>query len=74
MLSTIYKFFYVSGCVGMSPTALLCPGASDVNKTALSVVLVVFFHFITSFEIYLYIFCKHTFTHFWVFVRFIIAI
>ena len=25
-----------SGCVGMDPSALLCPGASDAVKTALS--------------------------------------
>jgi len=30
-----YSFIPVSGCVGMDPSALLCPGAYNVVKTAL---------------------------------------
>jgi len=32
----IYNFIPMSGCVGMGPSALLCPGAYDAVKMALS--------------------------------------
>ena len=35
ILSTIYIFIHVSGCVGRGPSALLCPGAYYAAKTAL---------------------------------------
>ena len=31
----IYSFIPVSGCVGMGPSALLCPGVYNAVKTAL---------------------------------------
>ena len=34
----IYSFIPVSGCVGMVPSALLCPGAHNAAKTALIIV------------------------------------
>jgi len=33
---SIYIFIAVSGCVGMGPNALLCPGAYNAAKTALT--------------------------------------
>ena len=38
-LKYIYSFIPMSGCVGMGPSALLFPGASDVVKTALLLLL-----------------------------------
>jgi len=31
----IYSFIPVSGCVGMRPSALLCPGAYNAGNTTL---------------------------------------
>jgi hypothetical protein len=31
----IYSFITASGCVGVGPSALLCPGTYDAVKTAL---------------------------------------
>ena len=36
ILSTIYSFILVSGCVGINPSALLCPRDYNALKTALS--------------------------------------
>jgi len=35
----IYSFIPMSGCVGMGPSALLCPGTRDVVKTVLLLLL-----------------------------------
>ena len=35
----IYSFIPMSGCVGMDPSALLCPGARDAVKTTLLLLL-----------------------------------
>ena len=35
----IYSVIPMSGCVGMGPSALLCPGARDALKTALLLLL-----------------------------------
>jgi hypothetical protein len=40
ILSTIYIFIPVSGCVGRDSSALLCPGAYNAAKTALHLRLV----------------------------------
>ena len=34
-LIDIYSIIPVSGCVGMDPSVLLCPGASNADKMAL---------------------------------------
>ena len=31
----VYSFVYVSGCVSMGPSALLCPGSYNAVKTVL---------------------------------------
>ena len=36
-ISTIYIFIQVSGYVGRAPSALLCPGAYDAVKAALTI-------------------------------------
>jgi hypothetical protein len=38
ILIDIYIFIHVSGCVGMSPSALLCSGACNADKTALATI------------------------------------
>jgi hypothetical protein len=35
----IYTFIPMSGCVGMGPSALLCPGTRDAIETALLLLL-----------------------------------
>ena len=35
----IYSFIHMSGCIGLGPSALLCPGARDAAKTALLLLL-----------------------------------
>jgi len=40
----IYSFILVSGCVGMSPSALHCPGAYNAVKTALGYVYRLFLY------------------------------
>jgi hypothetical protein len=35
----IYSFIPLSGCVGMGPSALLCPGPRDAVKSALLLLL-----------------------------------
>jgi len=37
VVSTIYIFIPVSGCVGRDPSALLCPGAYHAVKTTLDI-------------------------------------
>jgi hypothetical protein len=35
----IYSFIHMIDCVGIGPSALLCPGARDAAKTALLLLL-----------------------------------
>ena len=39
----IYRFTPVSGCVGMGLSSLLCPGAYDAVKTALRIIIYIFY-------------------------------
>ena len=41
----IYSFIHVSGCVGISPSALLCLGAYNAVKTALTYINSCLHHF-----------------------------
>ena len=46
MFNFIYidSFIPMSGCVGMGPSALLCPGARDSVKTTLVIGMYVLLH------------------------------
>jgi hypothetical protein len=39
----IYRFTPVSGCVAMGLSSLLCPGAYDAVKTALRIIIYIFY-------------------------------
>jgi hypothetical protein len=39
----IYRFTPVSGCVGMGLSSLLCPWAYDAVKTALRIIIYIFY-------------------------------